>query len=354
MSIKQFNQEVLGVVVSAIPMLMSAHLQRLAGLTGINAEVLLDQHTVFPYVTAFLPEKQVNQFRRKLLKTLKDGLKSFAALIHGATTSKIGWRFCQTCAIEDVQRFGESYWHRSHLLPGVLICKEHGEMLVEIRLISDNRLALPHDAISQPIATHLAYEKLTRVAIASIGKLGSRSQESHQTVYRQLANEAGYRITKRDIAARLLSQDLANYYGKQFLAQFECAFTRSPICHWPSLMIRLSKQGPFSPIKHILLQVYLEQAPKEKKQIPRKKSGKTPRDYRQLDEQITVAFHKAVAALIRQDKTINAWDLLKKIGAWHIYRHNRQAMPKTKAAVESFRQSDQCSWKIFRRSTTEQ
>lgn len=348
MSIKQFNRDVLGVVNSHMPMLMSAHLPRLAELTGLSPNALLDQHTVFPYITAFLPAEQTSQFRRRLLTMTADGLKPLASLIHGATVGGLGWRFCPKCSEVDRHRFGESYWHRSHLLPGVLICHSHGQMLFEISSTSDDRLALPHDSSSQPLVPLMTHEKLVKVAVASAGRLGDNHGNFNQIPYRRLADEAGYRVNKREIAGLQLSHDLEQYYGKPFLARFGCSFTPSPVKQWPGLLIHPSLNGSFAPIKHVLLRVYLEQAPKVAKEICRKPPGKVPRDYGYLDIKVTTSLAKAIVELARQGKTINAWDLLKKIGVWHIYRHNRQVMPMTTVAIENFRRSPQCRKQIRR------
>src|SRR4030042_7010586 len=34
-------------------------------------------------------------------------------------------RYCPECVSEDFERWGETYWRRTHQLPGVLVCTDH-------------------------------------------------------------------------------------------------------------------------------------------------------------------------------------------------------------------------------------
>lgn len=38
-------------------------------------------------------------------------------------------QFCPICTESDIQKFGESYWHRLHQVPGVKVCPIHNVFL---------------------------------------------------------------------------------------------------------------------------------------------------------------------------------------------------------------------------------
>lgn len=40
-------------------------------------------------------------------------------------------RFCPECYAEEIRKYGESYWHRIHQTPGVLVCAKHNCQLIE-------------------------------------------------------------------------------------------------------------------------------------------------------------------------------------------------------------------------------
>ena len=40
-------------------------------------------------------------------------------------------KFCPACFENDISRYGEAYWHRTHQIPGILVCLEHKTLLHE-------------------------------------------------------------------------------------------------------------------------------------------------------------------------------------------------------------------------------
>ncbi|MCH4040574.1 MAG: TniQ family protein [Lachnospiraceae bacterium] len=49
-------------------------------------------------------------------------------------------RLCPQCMKEDTEKTGHFYYHRSHQLPGVTVCPEHGCALEEVRMVSMHEL----------------------------------------------------------------------------------------------------------------------------------------------------------------------------------------------------------------------
>lgn len=88
-------------------------------------------HTALPYFTYFLPKHERQEWISKLAVqkfshpiAMALGLSMFptpAAPPHP--------RYCPQCAVSQIQEFGFSFYRRHHQLPGVLVCKEHKEIL---------------------------------------------------------------------------------------------------------------------------------------------------------------------------------------------------------------------------------
>src|SRR5690606_15916223 len=113
---------------SSVPLLMPFALERLAQATATDPEYLLEQHTLFPYAVAFMALE-----RRKLFKAraLADGsLCRLDTLAHVVLSRTPYRRLCPMCIAEDMSELGETYWRRSHSLPGVHVCATHGTQLV--------------------------------------------------------------------------------------------------------------------------------------------------------------------------------------------------------------------------------
>ena len=96
---------------------------------GHPTSKLIDQHTLFSYVTAFLDDERRDKVRSHMIGSngkphqhlgpRQDGIDVVAEL-----------RFCPTCAEQMTADFGETYWRRSHQLPSSLVCDEHEKWLI--------------------------------------------------------------------------------------------------------------------------------------------------------------------------------------------------------------------------------
>lgn len=42
-----------------------------------------------------------------------------------------GWKYCQQCVKNDLEKWGYSYWHSSHQLPGITHCCKHNQLFIE-------------------------------------------------------------------------------------------------------------------------------------------------------------------------------------------------------------------------------
>lgn len=95
-----------------------------AVVLGMSRESLLQNLTLAPFFNGL-----------EGLKPNKHGTKSLRHRQAYDRTApfKLGGhypRFCLQCAKKDISVLGYSYWHRSHQLPGLIWCPEHGSQLI--------------------------------------------------------------------------------------------------------------------------------------------------------------------------------------------------------------------------------
>ncbi|CAM3068584.1 TnsD family Tn7-like transposition protein [Paenibacillus sediminis] len=96
----------------------------------ISTDEIVMKHTIYPYYSKFLSKDKKDQ----LLKAMCDGSSranpsAFLGQNHsGAVTSRL--YLCPLCASEDISIFGEPYWHRTHQLPGTMVCHKHNVCLL--------------------------------------------------------------------------------------------------------------------------------------------------------------------------------------------------------------------------------
>lgn len=113
--------------VADLPTHLGALSGRLAHIGGPGADELINRHTLLPYFAAFhLAE------RREGARAAMHG-EGHPHWLLGLMASRVpkpqALHFCPSCAAEERVRQGEAYWHRTHQLPGVLLCERHGVWL---------------------------------------------------------------------------------------------------------------------------------------------------------------------------------------------------------------------------------
>ncbi|WP_050660549.1 TnsD family Tn7-like transposition protein [Gallaecimonas pentaromativorans] len=108
---------------------LPSHLQSLAGNTGLDAEELVANHTLFPLYAPFIPKERRLKLHQAMLAPDQPGALGLA----GVSTALVKWpgqlRCCPLCFEEMVASYGEPYWRRCWQVQGVDACPEHGCLL---------------------------------------------------------------------------------------------------------------------------------------------------------------------------------------------------------------------------------
>lgn len=109
-----------------------------------TADEVLQNNTLFPFYRPFLSDTQVNQLQNEML----DGNGGAAHMTSGIMASVVrhndSLRLCPSCLSEDIQMYGEPYWHREHHLPGTLVCSIHECELLTQCLICNEPASTNH------------------------------------------------------------------------------------------------------------------------------------------------------------------------------------------------------------------
>lgn len=109
-----------------------AAIVRLAGqaLSVIDADVIIERHTLFPYYRYFLPQERWPRIRAIALSHEAGRLKgALGILAHGVRAAPI-LRYCPICLRTMRAKLGVAGWTRGHHLPGVSACAQHGCLLI--------------------------------------------------------------------------------------------------------------------------------------------------------------------------------------------------------------------------------
>lgn len=135
-------RELFGKQCSAISTTIPVRLGTLAEnvqLFHIDFDQLLYRDTMFPFFMSMKSEEKYWKIYR-WAKESENRAASYELGVVNYLPRKRYLCFCPMCFEEEQEKYGESYWHRLHQTPGILICEKH-----YCRLQSSNVSALSDD-----------------------------------------------------------------------------------------------------------------------------------------------------------------------------------------------------------------
>lgn len=339
----RFLLRLTGRAVGTLSFFLPSDLRLVADAVGRQAEQLLWENTPFAYLVAFMSPLAKHRFAFRALNHTASNGKCLGALVQSCSQGFQGLKFCPQCRDDEVAKYGESYWHRRHNLPGVFVCLDHGYPLLVTPPVSLGRaykMGQPHHQQGRSCGIQTS-ETLMELARRSASLL-DRSINAGLfplLIYRAHSIEKGYQ--ERCTGSNQLACDLAQFYGGKLLSACGSGVpVQDRRNTWPALMLQPGSKVPFIPVKHVLLANFLALHSAPPKGVERKPPGKRPRDYPQLDTKLACQLKASLNAAVKAGVRIELQELFAATGLWKTYRHQRQRLPLSRAVVEEYRQSN--------------
>lgn len=334
---------------STASFLLGENLGPLTYRAGLEPRALLFEHTMFPYAIAFMAPATQSQLTAKALATRR-GEDSLASLTKNISHSVPFRRVCKECIQDDLTLYGESYWHRQHMLPGVTVCLSHSSPLfetgIELRGRAQTSVALlPHEVGDLQPTAPLTSQLASSVAAISVAALQGRLPKVRDRLqrYRAKAAALGYLLPSGDIAGSAVAHMLRNRFGPEYLGWVDCPVVTGPKNIWPALMVRPGGVSNFASAKHVLMEAFLDLGigPTDDMSSIYRAPGKRTRDYSRMDTLTLAQLQSRVRLAAASGERITMQALLVEVGAWSAFKHHRHLFPKTGAFLQDFKQSDQ-------------
>ena len=213
-----------------------------------TAEYFIYQYSLFPFLAAFIPRDRAE----KIIETMRNGEGAVSyiriGLISNTITLNKYFRFCPECFKEDVERFGEPYWHRSHQVTGVFICSKHKITLHNstelIRAGNRQRfIGASHEncIVDKEINYSDDFMKkmlwmVEDVQVLLNNQFEFKEQEWFRSQFRVKLVERGYARMNNYIHQKRLKQDFINYYGEDYLNLVQSSLTMNSKGWLPELV----------------------------------------------------------------------------------------------------------------------
>ena len=254
-------------------------------------------------------------------------------------------RLCIQCAREDRSRWGESYWHREHNLPGVLFCVAHHRMLREVDLRTSGTqawsYALPHELLGGRVPPRGPSQFALELAQRSVSRLNRPFEAPllrRPLWYREELIGHGLLSPTRQVSVQaLVSWGLAVLGGKAVHFGFNENDAR---LQWLSLMVRPRESIPFVPLKHLVFETVLALSGHSDTPIlDHVPSGLSPRPKEVRDREFAAAVMAVANSYAARGEQVRVSDALTEAKCWATFRHDRKLFPRTVAAVRNLRSS---------------
>lgn len=236
---------------------------------NLNSYELIRDYTLFPYYSAFQSEDRVNSILNAMRDDGKGGsIHTMAGIMASSLNPPAFLRFCLNCVIEDGEKFGELYWHRSHQMPGVILCPKHQSVIRDsmIRISEQNR----HEFVAADEQNCLIQGTTMTFRDADLEKLLQISKDIEWSIrnydsirakiisenglresYLSLLQYKGFATANGRIYQNELLEGFKAFYGDAFLNIMQSNFDCEDENNWLSGIVRKHRKA-FHPIRHLL------------------------------------------------------------------------------------------------------
>ncbi|MEQ2529426.1 TnsD family transposase [Bacillaceae bacterium CLA-AA-H227] len=249
-----------------LPSGIHALIERLPENTTISEKVLIENHTMFPFYTAFLPQEKGNSIYKAMLSNDGKAIYMQAGIMASSIKQNKHFKYCSVCFKEDLHQYGELYWYRQHQLPGNLVCLKHGVWLensdVSINHSNKHSYILPTPSNCNLMKANSADDNVLRQYKQFLPQAEGILSGGFKYIsfsyltdfYRKHLIEAGFATLKGRVYQKRLLNAFRNYYSIEFLKNINVGVESTEL--WLASITRKHRKA-FHPYYHILLLNFL-------------------------------------------------------------------------------------------------
>ncbi|MGG1689414.1 TnsD family transposase [Heyndrickxia ginsengihumi] len=252
-----------------LPAGIGSLVERLPKNTTLNEQFLIEKHTMFPLYTAFLPGERANRIYEAMISNNGGEIYTKSGLMASVIPQNKYFKYCPVCFREDLNQYGELYWHRLHQLPGHLICHKHGVWLEDstVSIVQSNKHiyvtpTLENCDLSKEnivINNKILYKEIIKEIEFLLDRIPDKyySFTHYSDFYRKHLIEKEYASINGYVHQEKLQMAFREFYSDNFLQDLYCGLQSSGSNSWLSTITRKHRKS-FHPFHHILLLKFLQ------------------------------------------------------------------------------------------------
>lgn len=239
----------------------------------ITVDRLIDDHTLLPFCSPFLPADRIKRLRDVMRYGDGKNVHKLAGMNRNSGRIPNRLRFCPTCVKEDRTRFGLTYWHRIHQLPGVEVCAVHAVFLEKSQVRALNRpdkysyipaecavvdvQPRPLDLANPTHAAQLSAARDAKWLLLHGGTVPS-DPVGLRTRYLTLLSERGLAIMSGYVRIGNLMSAIKGHFTPDLLRVLQSDFDEHNNLSWPAELIgHLLRGRSHHPLRHLIMMQFL-------------------------------------------------------------------------------------------------
>lgn len=234
------------------------------GCKYIDKDIVLN-NTLYKFYTFFSSDEYAEQLMNYMLGKSKNKIR---AVHYNDNKKPMYFKFCPKCLDEDIEKYGETYWHKLHQIEGMFFCTKHKIPLENSSITCSNynkRVYITASKDNCIIETKKEYSyelknQLLRLAqnieFIMSEDLPKKDTNWYQSNYINILKKLGLATINGNLKTDKIIYEFKKYYGDELLNIINCNIDEDKSTNWLINIFRKHKQQ-FHPIKHLLIIEFL-------------------------------------------------------------------------------------------------
>lgn len=233
---------------------------------GLTSDYWIDQHTLYSYYAFSFSKERAGKIRAQLKSAKGHSVHLRTGVASSPIPANQAALFCPLCLQDDLKQYGETYWHRSHQIPGVQVCVKHNVWLEKsafiykgkyphYAFISATRKVLdipPREAKTEDRASKF-HLQLAKDAIWLLNHdLSTLEPAEIRRRYVYILRKQGLATSSGHLRHKEIQQRFREFYPLDFLRSINCEPKEDTQTYWLARILR-NRKSTFAPLQHLLV-----------------------------------------------------------------------------------------------------
>ena len=227
-------------------------------------EEIIFKHTLYPFYTCFESKEFSDDIFNLMRSNDNNKVKNKCSSVN-IKINNIYLKFCKECMKEDFEKYGETYWHRIHQTPYVLVCPKHNKVLYDssvkindykdIKLIaaSESNCICNYDKEYQPAIKEKLYNLSKNIELIMNTNFDKKTPDWYKNNYINILIKKGLATSKGTLKGKELIESFKAYYTEGFLDLLGCNINKEKYKNSWLIEILRKPRHRHHPVKHLLV-----------------------------------------------------------------------------------------------------